>query len=115
LDSNDLRQAITVIDFSELGGKRAAMPKIDWSNYDGSTLVVNYDARVKKWQKHEISPCPNNMPIGYSLTGDCALSGVVVHDFRPEMCIGTIADNGDCHTVGQVGRWALQPNCALMV
>src|SRR5580658_3324243 len=73
----DLRQAITVIDFSELGGKRAAMPKIDWSNYDGSTLVVNYDSRVKKWQKHEISPCPNNMPIGYSLTGDCALSGVV--------------------------------------
>jgi len=36
-----------------------------------------------------------------------------VHGFRREMCIGSIADNGDCHTVGPPWAVGLQPNCVL--
>ncbi len=110
------------IDFSAIGGKKVAPPsgdwfaqnappqtsapsKIDWSEYDGTRAEVYYDALAKKWQKREISSCPDNVPLDSSLTGYCVLSGLIVQGFRPEMCIGTIADNGDCHTVGP--RWAV--------
>jgi len=97
------------IDYDALAKKYGAIssapPQIDWSNYDGTRPVVNYDARTKKWQQRQISPCPDNMALDSSLAGYCVLSGVVVHGFRREMCIGSIADNGDCHTVGP--PWAV--------
>jgi hypothetical protein len=48
-------------------------------------------------KEHDIPSCPDNMPIGFVLDGYCVLTGVVVESFRPEMCIGTITENGNCH------------------
>jgi hypothetical protein len=58
-------------------------------------------------RKYEIPPCPDNLPIGFTLDGSCVLSEVVVEGFRPEMCIGTIVDNGDCQTAGPSPSWAV--------
>ena len=66
--------------------------------------VPGWNALTKKY---EIQPCPDKLPIGFTLDGYCVLSGVVVDGFRPEMCIGTILDNGDCQTAGPSPSWAV--------
>jgi hypothetical protein len=58
-------------------------------------------------KKYEIAPCPNDLPIGFSLDGYCVLSGVIVEGFRPGMCIGTVTDKGDCLVAGP--SWAVGP------
>jgi hypothetical protein len=68
---------------------------------------------VPRWntltKRYEIAPCPDNLPVGFTLDGYCVLSGVVVDGFRPEMCVGTIVDNGDCHSAGPSPSWAVGP------
>jgi hypothetical protein len=58
-------------------------------------------------------PCPDNVPIGFTLDGYCVLSKRVVKNFRPEMCVGTIAPNGDCQVSGEKPSWAA-PNSPLV-
>lgn len=52
-------------------------------------------------------PCPDNVPIGFVSDDYCVLSGRVIKKFRPEMCVGTIAPNGDCHVSGERPAWAV--------
>jgi hypothetical protein len=41
-------------------------------------------------------PCPNNLPLGFTLDQACILSDRRINGFQPEMCIGTIQTNSDC-------------------
>jgi hypothetical protein len=78
-------------------------PKAEPAQNSIQRLIPDWNAFTNKY---EIPPCPN-IPLGSTLIGYCVLSGVVVEGFRPEMCLGTIANNGDCQTVGP--PWVVGP------
>ena len=41
------------IDFSAIGGKKVAPPKIDWSEYDRTRAVAYYDRLARKWTSRD--------------------------------------------------------------